>query len=192
MLTISLRRWQGGTTLIEIMVALVILGLLVALGGSAAGDWLKNGQIRTAAESLQDGLQQARNEAVRRNVAVEFRILTSNSWEVRLADTTIANRVLASRSSAEGSALVTLTPSPAGASIVTFDGMGRRMSINVDGSNVLVGACADLPSSVLPSTRTRDLQVNVSLSGQIRMCDPKVAAADTRFCRDPIINPCGT
>lgn len=179
-------------TLVEVMVALAILGLLLSLGAPAIGDWLKNSKIRNAAESVLDGLQQARNEAVRRNVAVEFRILAGSSWEVRLADTAAADRTLASRSSAEGSTYVTLTPSPAGASIVTFDGMGRRMPTNVDGSPVLIGACTDLPSSVLPSAKTRDLQVNVSLSGQIRMCDPKVAASDTRYCKDPIINPCGT
>lgn len=183
---------QEGTTLIEAMVAVAILGILIAMAAPAVGDWLKNAQIRTAAESLQDGLQQARNEAVRRNAAVEFRLLAGSAWEVRLADTAAVNRQLGARSSAEGSADVALTPNPAAATIVAFDGMGRRITTNVDGSAVLTGICVDLPSTILPAAKTRDLQLNIALSGQIRMCDPKVGATDTRYCADPVINPCGT
>lgn len=183
---------QYGVTLIESMIVIAILGILIALAGPAIGDWLKNAQIRTAAESLQNGLQQARNEAVRRNVPVEFRLLTGSSWEVRLADTTVTDRLLATRNSAEGSTEVVLTPSPAAAMTIAFDGMGRRMTSNVDGSNVLLGICVDLPSTVLAPGKTRDLQLNIALSGQIRMCDPKVGGSDSRFCTDTLIAPCGT
>ena len=183
---------QNGVTLIEAMIVVAILGLLIVMALPAVGEWLKNTQIRTAAESLQNGLQQARNEAVRRNLPVEFRMLAGSSWEVRLADTTVVDRLLATRASAEGSADVVLSQDPAGAMIVAFDGMGRRMLTNVDGSNVLTGICADLPATVLATAKTRDLQVNISLSGQIRMCDPKVGASDSRHCTDPLIPPCGT
>lgn len=185
-------RQQRGFTLIEVLVALTILGLLLAMGAPAVGDWLRNAQIRTAAESLQNGLQQAREEAVRRNKAVEFLLVTDSTWQVRLADPSATNRMLASRSSAEGSANVVTVTGPAGANIVTFDGMGRRMAANVDGSSVLTGICVDLSSAMLPPARTRDLQLNVSLSGQVRMCDPKVGTTDTRYCTEPVINPCGT
>jgi type IV fimbrial biogenesis protein FimT len=183
---------QYGVTLIEAMIVVAILGLMIAMAGPAVGDWLKNSQIRTAGEALLDGIQQARNEAVRRNVAVEFRLLAGTSWEVRLADTTVSDRLLATRTSADGSKDVVLTPSPANATIIAFDGMGRRMTSNVDGSSVLLGACVDLPSTVLAPAKTRDLQLNIALSGQIRMCDPKVSASDSRYCTEPLIAPCGT
>jgi type IV fimbrial biogenesis protein FimT len=185
-LTQVFRICQLGTTLIETMVAIAIFALLIALGVPALGDWLKNAQIRTAAESLQDGLQQARNEAVKRNVAVEFRLIGGSSWEVRLADTTVANRKLVSRPSSEGSPDVVLVQIPAAATMLTFDGMGRRYpssKTNADGSAVLTTICVDLPSSVLPPARTHDLQLDVSLGGTVRMCDPKVSGStDTRVC----------
>jgi type IV fimbrial biogenesis protein FimT len=183
---------QSGMTFIEVLIALTILGVLVAMAMPTAGEWLLNAQIRTAAEALQDGLQQARNEAVRRNTAVEFRLLTGTGWEVRLADAVAANRILAARPAAEGAPQAVLIADPAGATIVTFDGMGRRMAANVDGTAVLTGICTDLNSSALAAAKTRDLQVNISLSGQVRMCDPKVASTDTRFCTNPAISPCGT
>lgn len=186
------QRWQRGMTLIEVLIALAILGILVAMAMPIAGDWLLNAQIRTAAEALQDGLQQARNEAVRRNTAVEFRLVAGTGWEVRLADTLAADRVLASRPAAEGAPQALVAAAPAGANIVTFDGMGRRVTTNVDGTPVLTGICADLQPSALAAANTRDLQVNISLSGQIRMCDPKVGSTDTRFCTDAAISPCGT
>jgi type IV fimbrial biogenesis protein FimT len=184
--------WQRGMTLIEVLIAMAILGVLVAMAMPVAGEWLLNAQIRTAAEGLQDGLQQARNEAVRRNTAVEFRLLAGTGWEVRLADTLAANRILGSRPSSEGAPNAYLTSAPAGASIVTFDGMGRRLPANVDATPVLIGICADLQPSALAAARSRDLQLNISLSGQVRMCDPKVAASDLRFCSDAVISPCGT
>ena len=38
----------------------------------STGAWIRNSRLRTAAESISDGMQQARNEAVRRNQPVEF------------------------------------------------------------------------------------------------------------------------
>lgn len=193
MLTTAITRRHSGTTLIETVVALAILGLLLALAAPAVGDWLRNAEIRTAAESLQNGLQEARNEAVRRNTAVEFVVVgTSSSWQVRLADTSVTNRILSQRSSAEGSPNVVIATTPAAATIVTFDGMGRRKTTNVDGTSVLLGVCTDLSPSVMAASKTRDLQLNVSLSGQVRMCDPKVASGDVRYCTEGLISPCGT
>lgn len=192
MLTTSASRRHSGTTLIEALIALTILGIVLALAAPAVGDWLKNAQIRTAAESLQDGLQQARNEAVRRNTAVEFRLISASTWEVRFADTSITDRILGSRSSAEGSPDVVTATAPPAATIVTFDGMGRRMTANTDGSAVLTGACVDLSPLALDAAKTRELQLNVSLSGQVRMCDPKASSTDVRHCTEPLINPCGT
>jgi type IV fimbrial biogenesis protein FimT len=171
------------------MVALAIVLIILALAVPRFGDWLKNSEIRTAADSLQNGLQQARNEAVRRNAAVEFRLTGGSAWEVRLADTTIADRVLVVRPSAEGSPNVVLTTDTAGLAgikTLTFDGMGRRYptsKTNTDGSVVLTRICVDLPSSVLAAADTHDLEIDIPIGGSVRMCDPKVSSTtDTRVC----------
>lgn len=59
-----------GFSLIELMVVIAILGLLLAIGIPSFATWLRNVQIRNAAESLQSGLQFARTEALRRNERV--------------------------------------------------------------------------------------------------------------------------
>jgi type IV fimbrial biogenesis protein FimT len=172
---------QCGFTLIEMMITIAVLAILVALALPAMGNWIKNAQIRTAAESLQNGLQKARNEAARQNAAVEFVIGPGSAWTVRLAN---VNTVIESRPAGEGSPQVVLTPQPAVATTVTFDGMGRRMNANAAGEGpVLTQICVDLPAAVLAAAETHDLELDVSLSGAVRMCDPKVSnLTDNRVC----------
>lgn len=183
------RAIQLGISAVEMVITLVIVLIVLALALPRFGDWLKNSEIRTAAESLQNGLQQARNEAVRRNTAVEFRLTGGSAWEVRLADVTVANRVLVNRPSVEGSPNAVLTTDTAGLSgikTLTFDGMGRRYptsKTNADGSVVLTRICVDLSSGVLAAAETHDLEIYIPIGGSVRMCDPKVSSStDTRVC----------
>lgn len=180
MLIMSAQFRQRGVSLIEVMIGLVIVAILITLAAQGMGVWIKNAQIRTAAEAMQNGLQTARNEAVRRNAPVEFILGAGSTWTVRLA---IANTVLHSRPSDEGSSDAVITPTPVGATTVSFDGMGQRMAANADASAVLTTVDIDLPTSVLPADQTRNLRVVIGLGGQIRMCDPNVSdTADTRHC----------
>jgi len=180
-------RRPDGFSLIELMVAITILAILITLALPMAGSWIKNSQIRTAAESLQDGLSKARNEAVRRNAAVEFVLGAGSSWTVLVASD---GTVIDSRASGEGSSQVVLTTLPQGATTTTFDGMGRRWGDPATGNNLDLGKtaqmtriCIDLPTAFLPKAQTRNLELDISLSGQVRMCDPEVSiATDARYC----------
>ena len=71
------RRIQGGLTLIELMITLAIAGLLLMAGLPSFSEWIRNAQIRGAAESILSGVTQARLEAIRRNAAMRFS-LTGN------------------------------------------------------------------------------------------------------------------
>jgi type IV fimbrial biogenesis protein FimT len=171
---------QAGFTLVEVMISIAILAIVLALAMPVFGDWLLNAQIRTASESLESGLQQARNEAVRRNAAVEFHLTdTASGWEIRLP----GGATLAARPSSEGTPKVVLTTVPSAATIVTFDGMGRR-----SGSNGLTTICVDLDSSVMSASKTRDLELDIGMGGTVRMCDPKVSSStDTRVCEAVVL-----
>ncbi len=98
------RRVVRGVTLIELLVALTIIGLLLFAVLPSVGVWIRNTQVRNTASSILSGLQVARNEAIRRNVAVRFSLVSltdagvmddtcalsssGTSWVVSLRDPT--------------------------------------------------------------------------------------------------------
>lgn len=177
---LSPAKTQRGVTLIEMIIAIAIVAIAIVAGIPSFKAWIQNTQIRTAAESLQNGLQIARNEAVRRNMNVEFRLGTDSGWSVVTVRT---GETVQERSAGEGSVNVDLTPTPAAATIVTFDGLGRVRSLNNDGSVPLTQLDLDVPGSILPAEDSRELRIQITSGGQVRMCDPNVLeAGDPRKC----------
>jgi len=204
---LSRRFAQQGVTLIELVVSLTILGLLFGLGVPSFRGWIQNAQIRTAAEAIQNGLQLARVEAVRRNITVRFQLTntatnacalsaTGANWVVSLnnaagkcanaaADPPLppaipdpANPyIIQARSAAEGSPNVAVSTDPATTTII-FNGLGRLTPVPAGNINITVSS----PSSgtcVQPGETAgiRCLRVVVSMDGQVRMCDPAVTLA---------------
>jgi type IV fimbrial biogenesis protein FimT len=192
-------------SLIEVMVAVTIAALLLALGAPSFVSGMQNRQIRTAADAIQNGLQLARTEALRRNRVVRFQLGTETSWTVGCAtpDTTVeageqvCPETIQKREGAEGSQranvlpvqLVASTGAPASSPVFTgslgFTPLGRLTSDTLPGGNVAeyqvsnpaAGTCA------ADGGEMRCLSVRVTASGQIRMCDPAVTAAgDPRAC----------
>lgn len=189
-------RRPRGFSLIELMIAIALLGVLLALGIPAFRAWVHNAQIRTGAEGVISGLQIARNEAVRRNTNVEFKLqddpapLPANflGWVVTASDGTVIQQ----RSGNEGSKSAIATALPAGVNpiLVTFNGLGRLWPDgagnpqNQDGSVVL--QFIDVASQTLSDADSRKLRIEIDTSGLIRMCDPQVVDVnDTRICRLP-------
>jgi type IV fimbrial biogenesis protein FimT len=160
---------SSGFTLIELMITLAIFSITMTLGVSSYRTWVQNTQIRNAAESIQNGMQRARAEAVKRNANVAFTLGVNSSWTIRVVS---SGEVVESRSGNEGSKNVTVTVTPVGATTVTFSNLGAVVA-NADASATLTQV--DLDSSVLAAADSRDLSVTLGLSG-IRMCDPNLAA----------------
>jgi type IV fimbrial biogenesis protein FimT len=192
-------RAARGITLIELMVTLAIVGILTLLGLPYYGKMIENTQTRNAAESIQNGLRAARAEAVRRNTPVRFH-LTSQAgladWITCLPDATNPTAVCAPNTAAAvqwwsandgarnariavaglGASTVAtpLTAPPPGA--VAFDGLGRAL-----GSTFRI----DITSINEQGTAVgRRLVIQISPSGQVRMCDPSPALApdDAQRC----------
>lgn len=168
---------QRGFTLIELMIVIVILAVLATLGIPSFMEMIQNTQVRTAAESILDGLQVARSEAVRRNAHTQFVLGPGTGWTVTeinpptsgVACGTIST--IQTRSGSEGSekatVAVTGTVGP-GATSVTFTPTGWT-----------TGSCSANPiaqinvgSSVLDSTQERPMEIRVTASGGMRMCAP--------------------
>jgi type IV fimbrial biogenesis protein FimT len=205
MLMLRLRTARG-FSLVELMLAIAVLGMLIMIALPKMGAWIQNTQIRTAAEGMASGLQLARTEALRRNTTVRFQLvdtLTSScgysvsgtNWVVSLADATgacevdpsdtVAPQIIQKRSGNEGSSNAQVTA--AGGNTVQFNGLGRVIQppsapaaitqINI--TNPAHGAC----KTAAGNEPTRCLRLTISSGGQIRMCDPAVNDnTDPRFC----------
>lgn len=197
-------RRQTGLSLVEVMVAIAVLGVLSALAAPSFYGYIENNKVRAAAETFTSGLNLARTEAIRRNRNVEFVVTAAAtigpgnvnlinpsangaSWVVRAANDAgtfdyIDSRSLAESSSrGDGTTSVQVAGFDAGGtavSLVRFSSMSRT---NLGGeaqfnfSNPTAGACA-------PGGPVRCPRVVVSVSGQVRICDPAAVAPDTRAC----------
>jgi type IV fimbrial biogenesis protein FimT len=187
MLTTISNSRQRGFSLIELLVGLGVMGILLALAMPSYRVWIQNVQIRNAAESIQNGLQRARSEAVRQNQNVEFvlggPIYGPTGWVVQLPGG--AGPAIDSRRSSEGSQKVVISnTSPVGATAVTFGVTGRPTATNAPPSLAppppLISV--QLGSSVLTAAETQSLSVTVSPFGKILMCDPNAALNKLTAC----------
>jgi type IV fimbrial biogenesis protein FimT len=195
---------QHGVTLVELMIGLTIVAMVLFVAVPSFGIFLQNSQIRNAASSVLDGLQLARNEAIRRNSPVRFQFVsnltsgcalsaTSLAWVVSQSNPTGACNaapsddpllgqplIIQSRSASEGTSNARLTV--AGGSTVVFTGLGRVQGAGITQIDVTntSGTCiyADPAHGSM-----RCMRILVSSGGQSRMCDPQVTAAnDPRKC----------
>lgn len=195
-------RRDDGFTLIELFITIALLAILLALGAPALVRWNQNNQVRALAESLQNGLMVARGEAVRRNAAVRFQLVTTtdascalsdagSNWVVSLDDPAgncnvaasddVAPRILKVGAAAESARSATVNAG--GVSLVTFNGLGQASTAaTIDVSNPAAGQCVT-SATTGASNRIRCLRVTVSVGGQVRMCDLAVTDAnDPRRC----------
>lgn len=197
------RRAQRGMTLIELMVGLALTALLVMLSVPTFTTGMQNRQIRNAAEAIQNGLNVARTEALRRNRIVKFELVGGSGWRVGCdpVDATVVDgeencpATLQTRDAGEGSAsaaVANIQLDAAGAEIgggvfagaLRFTPLGRVTPDTLPGghraefriTNPAGGTCqAD-------GGEMRCLSVMVSAMGQVRMCDRRVVAPDPRAC----------
>lgn len=188
-----------GFSLIELIVGTVILGVLMAMAVPRFTDWLRNARIRTSAEAIQNGLQLARAEAVRRNATVRFQLVNTIDdscaldtagphWVVSMDNPagqcatapsdTAAPRIIQVRNRAEGSAQTQVV---AGQAAFVFNGLGRLTPVPV--ANVEI-AVFSTPGGTCPASNPaeRCLRLVVSVGGQIRMCDPALTIGDAQAC----------
>ena len=186
---------QRGVTIIEVMIAIAIVAVLLMQGVPSFRTWLQNAGIRTAAESILNGLQLARAEAVKNNALVAFTLGTGSAWTVgcvvtdRDGDGNVdCPAIIQDRPASDGTSKATIslsevdsTGAEVGASAfvgrVAFNGSGRvvtgtsNLSPSTNGTyKVAMGNTSD--TCVSAGGTMRCLRIIVTPGGQIRMCDP--------------------
>lgn len=169
---------RRGFTMIEMLITVAIVALLATLAAPSFKVMLASAQIRTAGQAMYDGLQLARVEAIRRNERVIFTKGTQIDWTITVESD---GSSVQARSSAEGSPAVLVTVTPANATRVTFDGLGR-LRPNTDASSSMSQLDANVPTSLIPAANSHELRITISSGGAIRLCDPNVAAGVGMGC----------
>jgi len=175
-----------GFTIVEVMITLVVLGILIMFGAPEFAAFLQNQKTRAAADAVLSGLQTARAEAVQRNLPVQFKLTgatavpPNSSWTV---SESVSGTVIQTRSSDEGTAVVTVTAVDLLANpvtTVTFSPIGGVTS-NADATAAL--RKIDLANPMAAPGNARSYRLLVSGGGSLRMCDPNVTVAnDPRYC----------
>jgi type IV fimbrial biogenesis protein FimT len=192
---------RRGFSVVELLVAVVILGLALAVAVPSIVGWTHNLAIRNAAESLKGGIEKTRQVALRRNADMTFwlvsdaskalsnacvRSLEGPSWVIAKLDPaglcgtgaseTVNPRIVETWSAAEGAAKV---------KIVTQDAAGNasdQIVFNSLGQVTQAGQITQIDISHLDGGDARPLRILIGGGGSVRMCDPAVAAGDTRAC----------
>jgi type IV fimbrial biogenesis protein FimT len=175
-LTITSKPTQSGFSLVELMIGIAILAILAGVAVPSFQTWLLNSQIRNAAESIANGLQRARAEAVGRNTDIELEFSSNSTWVLRIA----GGDDIETRSNSEGSKSVLVSFTPNGTSKVTYNGLGNFNAANNDGSARIT--TIDVDSTILPASESQELRITTQIGGSIRMCDPNAPSGNSRAC----------
>ena len=182
-----------GFTMIEMAIAMVIFGFLLMAALPAMQEWFANTRVRGASESIQNGIQTARAEAIRRNRPVTFWLVnnddlhtflascslssTGNAWMVAVNDPggscdeapslTTTPMIVTGRTAGDAGAKVTVTALQTAASTpassITFNGFGSV-------TNTTAIARIDIESAGAEAG-ARALRTAFSPSGTSRMCE---------------------
>lgn len=189
-----------GITLLETLIGMVLLVVIISLGVPAYSNWIRNNQIRNAAESVLNGLQLARSEAMKRNAIVRFQLMSDltngcalsssgRNWVVSQdsavgncaatpSDTT-APRIFQRWSILESAPNASITATTSGNAAVVFDSYGRVQSTTL-GSTI---SRIDVGISGAATGANRNLRVVISSGGRVLLCDPAITTVgDTRAC----------
>jgi type IV fimbrial biogenesis protein FimT len=163
---------SAGFSLIELMIVVVLLGIVASVSFPYFRTMLMNSQIRNATESIVNGLQKARAEAVKRNLPVKLVLGADSGWIVS-CDTVAAcpdlvSGVVEQRVGNEGSANITLVVLPAAATTATFTNFGGVIT-NTDGSASLTQV------DISATGGDKPLRVQILAGGTARMCDPSLS-----------------
>lgn len=191
-------------SLVELMVTLTILGMVLLATLPSMVGWSRNTQIRTAAESVLNGLQKARSEALRRNERVRFSLVTTATGSLATLDNTCEHTIssaswIISRNDPAGlcATAVSDTTTPKIIERWAQGDNGRTITVNVKSTNA-DGTCSTsnaTPASIefdpfgrlasgsparcididnSQGSGNRALRILVSSGGTLRMCDPAV------------------
>jgi len=185
-----------GFSIIELMVAVVLIAILLVLTIPAYGTWTADAHVRAAAESLTNAIRLTQSTAVARGRTSLFALTAdahpsvdstpapySPNWFATLnvlggSDETRTSLGLILKSTEGTQHRVTIS----GPAMVCFNALGRQTSLDAS-ANSLSTACTAADPVVFQVSRdagaSRYFKVLVYAGGRVRMCDAAKAISGT-------------
>jgi type IV fimbrial biogenesis protein FimT len=177
-----------GFTMLELMVAVTLAGMLLLAGLPSFTTFLRNAEVRSTAESITNGLRQARSEATHLNRPVSFTLAGggNTSWTINIYNPVtgvLLQPPLDQYSRFEVGRSTTAATTPANAVAVTFNGLGRIVSP----SPIATPNLQQIEVRSIVSGEARTLRIYADDLHGVRMCDPDPAIKallppDARAC----------
>lgn len=190
---LSARCRAAGTSLIELMVTIAIIGWLITLGVPTIGRWFADAHVRGAAEGLVNGLRLAQATAEARN-RVSMLAFTNaapatnaavaaggTNWFIGLVGMNGGTETSSSLGMVQSSTLATqygvsVVAVGANVGLVCFNSLGQQATLSAAQAGLAVGCAplaANAPTAFLVSapSAVRKFKVLVYPAGQIFMCD---------------------
>ena len=177
---------QRGFTVVELMMTIALLALLLGLAVPSFTTWVRNAQVRTVSDGLQNGLRLAQAEAIRRHRQVVFFRTDASTctaattaaadgafWVVRTVPLVAGDPVEAVQCGHLGD--VASGVSIAGATALCFNSGGRQVANanpGIGGAACALAASGTSSFDISTSHADRPLRVLVTLGGGVRLCDP--------------------
>ena len=180
---------KRGFSLVELIIVIAIFAVLSAFAIPSYTQMVQNNRIKTAVESVQNGLQVARAEAVKRNAPVQFDLRGSDSaWTVCVVPAVPGAcpnpdnaNTIQSRSVGEGSSAdIDVVTSNAGPFV--FNGLGTLTSPAAAASGLI---SIDVDNSAMTVSDSRELRIVLGAGGTIKTCDPALSTTGTDPRRCP-------
>lgn len=188
---VNTSRRSAGFSLLEMIVAMSVFAILVALTVPTMRIWSANSKVRSVADALQNGIRLAQAESLRRSRQVVFSLTNSATpqtgftatgngayWAIMtvpaMTDGTEAAEFVESGVLSAASGTVQIAGPPE----ICFNSVGRLVANAATG--VPGGSCATPANGSLPTVNyditlasaDHSLRVQVALGGQTHLCDP--------------------
>ncbi|MBB5019801.1 type IV fimbrial biogenesis protein FimT [Chitinivorax tropicus] len=165
-----------GFTILELMITIAIVSIVTMIALPEASVWLANSKTRTIAEGYMNGLQIARNEAIKRNIPIQFEIQNTGGWTVSVVST---NEVVQKSVTGTSASIKFSVIAKDNKTKVIYNGLGAL----VDSGNAIQEL--DFSPTSISTGKSTPVRVVISNpSGSVKMCLPSSAlpTGDPRKC----------
>ncbi len=186
---------HAGMTIIELMTVLTVSSILLAFGAPAAGQWLRDVEVRSSAGALLAALQSARAEAVARNAPVRLRLVDAQGrpgWDVGCVQVTarcpatIRRQPVSAATDVRWGASLPVNMPALTAAIAAGAGLPAGITFDALGAAAAVGSGTDIARVDVTHARddgARRLVILIAAQGMVRLCDPVAATNRPERCQ---------